>query len=248
MDNERLPKHMVLSDEQVRQVIERAVRSQPKGTGISIAELRQIAAELDIDSHALEQALDQVVGLPIEGPPVRSWLKRKFNSVGRFVDRFLPQRGRLVYSVLIAGLAGWLNAFLMDFSINAHYPIAAVMIGGMLLNLLSRRPDHRFRAFVAETLGMWVVYGTAWALTFGGVTDNLVVWCVLWSSLGLLGWFVSGGRSDPAPAGIDRVAESSARDVSDPNSVLSRWRDDKRFASVVLWWKLVALAPAMRTS
>ena len=64
MKRERLPDDMVLSEEEVREIVERAARELPASSGITVAELRQIAAELDIDPKALTRALDQVVGLP----------------------------------------------------------------------------------------------------------------------------------------------------------------------------------------
>ena len=73
------PQDLILSDTEVRDVIERSLRTEPT-RGITIAELRGIAAGLDIDRRALESALDQVVGLPIARKPIRSWIKRQTTS------------------------------------------------------------------------------------------------------------------------------------------------------------------------
>jgi hypothetical protein len=175
------PRDLVLSDDEVRDVIARAVRA-PRDPGVTIAELQQIAAELDIDPKALELALDQVVGMPIPGKPIRSWLKRQLTKIGRVADAFLPQSGRLVGFAMFGVIAGWLNAFLMTFSINGHYPIAAAMIGLTIANLLSRRLDRKLTRYITETLAAWISYAVAWSVTYGGVTDNLVVWVVFWTS------------------------------------------------------------------
>ena len=186
MATDRLPDGMVLSEAQLRDVIERAVRTAPKREGITIAELREIAAELDIDARALDRALDEVIGLPIVGRPVRTWLKRQFTKLGRYVDRFLPQSGRFVALGVIGAVAGWLNAFLMVFSVNGHYPIGSVMLGVTVANLLSRSVDKKFARYLGEIFATWVMYGILWSTTYGGVTQNLVVWCVLWIALATL--------------------------------------------------------------
>jgi hypothetical protein len=90
-----------------------------------------------------------------------------------------------------------MNAFLMGFSINAHYPIALAMIGITVANLLSRRLDRDRSRYFAETLAMWGLYGLSWTLTYGRVTDNLVKWVLLWTSLA----FIGGWRLLRAPSG-----------------------------------------------
>src|SRR5688572_22056950 len=153
------PQDLVLSDAEVRDVIERALRAETMRTGVTVAELRQIAAELDIHPHALELALDQVVGLPLPGKPIRSWLKRQMTRLGRLADSFLPRTGRLIGFGMFGAIAGWLNAFLPTFSFNPHYPIAAAMVGLTLANLLSRRVDQKLRRFISETFATWLLYG-----------------------------------------------------------------------------------------
>ncbi len=96
MKQRQLPDEIVLSDAQVRDVIERATRVVPERNGITVADLRQIATELDIDPRALEAALDHVIGLPVPGRPIRSWFNRQMATLGRFADSFLPQSGRLI--------------------------------------------------------------------------------------------------------------------------------------------------------
>src|SRR5688572_12196340 len=133
------PQDLVLSDAELREVIERALRAEPARGGVTIAEVRQIAAELDIDPRALDVALDQVVGLPVAGKPIHSWLKRQMTRLGRLADSFLPRTGRLIGFGMFGAIAGWLNAYLPTFSFNPHYLIAAAMVGLTMANLLSRR-------------------------------------------------------------------------------------------------------------
>jgi hypothetical protein len=215
---------MVLSEAQMRDIIERATRELPQSTGITVAELRQIAAELDIDPRSLERAFDEVIGLPIVDQPVRTWLRRQLTELGRLADPFLPKKGRLVAGALFGGIAGWLNAFLMGFSVNGHYPIAFAMIGITLANLLSRRLDRDFPRYLVETLAMWGLYGLSWTLTYGGITGNLVIWVLLWTSLAFIGgWrlvrapFGDGGQPPLVPLTAD---ESTREPADDPGTVL----------------------------
>ncbi len=224
---DQTPDEIVLSDAQVRDVIERATRVVPERTGITVADLRQIAAELDIDPSAFEAALDQTIGLPVPGSPIRSWIKRQAATVGRFVDSFLPQSGRLIGSAMFGGVAGWLNAFLMIFSLNGHYPIAAGMIGLTIANLLSRRLDRNFSRYLAETFAQWVSYTVAWSVTYGEVTQNLVIWFALWTSLATVLGFLfvrDSSHSGGNPAPLNDATQRIPRQASDDSSGMHRVR------------------------
>lgn len=55
------------------------------------------------------------------------------------------------------------------------------MVGATLVNLLSRRLDRTFLKYLAETFATWGTYAVLWAITYGGVTQNLVGWCLMWT-------------------------------------------------------------------
>jgi hypothetical protein len=205
---------IVLNDTEVRDIIQRALRDESTRSGITITELREIAAELDIEPHALERALDQVVGLPIPGRPIRSWLKRQMTKVGRIADAFLPRTGRLIGLGVFGTIAGWLNAFLPTFTFNPHYPIAAAMIGITLTNLLSRRLDQKLRRFIAETFTTWLLYGVAWSATYGGVNDRIVFWVIFWASQATLLGYILMRDGPGADSGVQ--VSASAREPSSP--------------------------------
>jgi hypothetical protein len=227
MKRRQLHQDLVLSDAEVRDVIERALREESTGQGISIAELRSIAAELDIEPSALEAALDQVVGLPIPGQPIRSWLKRQMTRLGRLADSFLPRTGRVLGFAIFGGIAGWLNSFLTTFSINAHYPIAAAMIGLTAANLLGRRIDQKLHSFILETLATWLLYGVAWSVTYGGVNDRIVFWVVFWASqASMLGYILMRDRS----GGTSDAAAATALDVSSPSATNDTDLETKRIS------------------
>jgi hypothetical protein len=202
MGKSDLPEEIVLTEAQLRKIIDRAVRMQDPADGVTIADLRQIAAELDIEPKAIERAIDEVIGLPIPGHPVRTWFKRAFTKLGHEVDRYLPEKGRLLIGVAFGYVAGWLNAFVPDgFGVNTHYPTAVAMVGFTVLNLLSRRLDRSLLKFLREAVAMWLVYGIAWSITHGEPTQNLIAWVTLWiSAAGVTAWFSMGGhgRGDTA--------------------------------------------------
>ena len=224
MNEPQRPDEIMLSDAQVRDVIERATRVVPERTGITVADLRQIAAELDIDPRAFEAALDQVVGLPEPGRPIRSWFKRHIATLGRFTDSFLPQSGRLIGSAIFGGVAGWLNAFLMIFSLNGHLPIAAAMVGLTVANLLSRRLDRDFPRYLAETFATWGAYAALWSITYGHVTQNLVSWIVVWTSLATAFGFLfvrdSSHRGGKPPL-LPDVTHPGTKETGDPKEMRS---------------------------
>lgn len=232
MTQPQLPDDIVLSDAQVRDVIERAVRVVPERSGITVAALREMAAELDIDPRALEAALDKVIGLPVPGHPVRSWFKRQIATLGRFTDSVLPQSGRLIGSALFGGIAGWLNAFLLVFSLNGHFPIAAGMIGLTVANLLSRRLDRDLPRYLAETFALWGAYAALWSITYGQVTQGLVGWIVLWTSLATVFGFLllrDSSRHGGTPLLLPDSTPRSAREASDDSHELRRARHSRQW-------------------
>ena len=227
MKKRELSDEIVLTDAEARDVIERAVRVLPERDGITVADLREIAAELDIDPRALEAALDQVIGLPVPGHPVRSWLKRHAAKLGRVTDSILPQNGRLIGSAIFGGIAGWLNAFLMVFSVNGHYSIATAMVGVTVANLLSRRLDRNYPRYLAETFATWGAYGALWSITYGHVTPNLIAWLVLWTSLAtVMGFFLvrDSSRSGGAPHFLSEAIQQGAESESSHAKEMCRSR------------------------
>ncbi len=223
MIDEKSSDDFVLTDAQMREVIERATRELPPASGITVAELRRIAGELDIDPISLERALDQVISLPVAGQPIRNWLRRHLTTLGHLVDPLLPNKGRLVGGALLGGIAGWLNAFLMSLAMQGHYPIALIMVGFTLANVLSRRLDRGLARFLAETYVMWGAYAAFWAGTYGDVTENLVLWVALWTSAAtVLGWLLmrgpSGGGAHPSLPAPD--SETGGGTSTDTNHTL----------------------------
>lgn len=225
MGRHEFPEDLVLSEAQLRAVIERAARAEPRPEGTSIAVLRQIAAELDIDPAALERALNEVVGLPVQGKPVRSWINRRVTRLGHALDLVLPRRGRLVAGLLLGGSLGWLSAQValglrlpggMGSSGSGAFvdvPITIALILLTLANSLSRRLDRRFARYLAETAALWGGLAVTWSITAGEATNDLVSLVLLvMAASAVWGWLVVRRRSD----GGDRTPLRSASDPIAP--------------------------------
>jgi len=190
MSSQDLPDDFMLSDSQLREVVERASRADQKPAGISIAMLRQIAAELEIDPVALERALDDVVGLPVHGRPLRNWFTRRTTSICRFLSQLLPREGRFATSVVIGASLGWLSAAVAKsllISVGGmtvakggaafvDVPIAIAMILLTLVNSLARRHEGRLGKYLAETAAIWGASATAWGVTYGKLSSDLTLW------------------------------------------------------------------------
>jgi len=218
MGRHEFPEDLVLTEAQLRAVIERATRAEPRPEGTSIAVLRQIAAELDIDPAALERALDEVVGLPVRGKPVHSWINRRVTRLGHALDLVLPRKGRLAAGLLLGGSLGWLSAEValglrlpsgMGSSGSGAFvdvPITIALVLLTLANSLSRRLDGRFARYLAELAATWGAFVIAWGVTAGGVSGDLARGALLISmAAAVWGWLVVRRKSAGGPDTPERV-------------------------------------------
>ena len=191
MGETKPPNDLVLTEAQVREVIELATRLPSSKEGISLSDLRQIARELDIDQDALDRALAEVLGRP----SARFLMTR--------LGRLLVNRGRAVVGALIGSVLGWWSGFATDALrevINGmtvmkgsgafiDVPVAIALILLTLLNSLSRWLDARRRDYVVETVATWGFFLAARALQDGYITQDgtrFVAMAVLTSCL--WGW------------------------------------------------------------
>ena len=195
----------ILTDQQVRRVIGLATHMPPSTEGISIAELRQIARELDIDDDAFERALNAVMSSESLPPPAPSWLSSRALQVGRVIDSILPQRARLLALGAVGGFSGWLDAYadsLLRGVINGEtimhgstsYLVVRLSILLSLITLansLSRRLKGNRNRYLAETVATWGSLAAAWSLTTGYVTTDLLQFVAISIvGFGLWGWLI----------------------------------------------------------
>ncbi|MDX1393166.1 MAG: hypothetical protein R3195_02200 [Gemmatimonadota bacterium] len=190
MPEDRPDEDLLLSEPQVREIIERAARREPGADGVTVAELRQIARELEIDEPALNNALEEVLGQTPPTPAAGSWFRRQVARLGGLLDDILPRRGRLLSGVALGAALGWSSAAFSPGS-EMDVPVGLAMVLLTVANSLSRRLYGRFERFVAETVGMWSAFAAFWSVTYGGPTGDLATWVgINLVAATIWGWFV----------------------------------------------------------
>lgn len=243
MPDEKLPGDLVLSEAQFRKVIELAVRVTPRSEGVSVAELRQIARDLDIDQDSLARALSVVLAQPQRSQSTRSWLSTQATRLGMGLGRVLPRRGRLIASGLVGGLLGWLSAYvglglrevingMIIMRGSTSYLDVAIFIVLSLLTLansLSRRVDGRRRRYLAETVMTWSTLALAWAITHGSATADLLTAVALsMAAFGLWGWLIirprgSDGAGLLVKTQVDVTEPGAPERTNDERGTLLEW-------------------------
>lgn len=215
-----LPDDLRLTEDQVRDIIERAAR-MPRRADITLDELRQIASELDLGSEALDQAIREVLSDSERKRTAHRWLGDKWNGLGRALGRLLPERHRVAAAGLLGGFLGWISAFAASWAplvIGSIYirpggmalidiPIAVAMIGMTLINSVNRRVDGRFARYVLETTAMWLTFCTVWSVLHGSITSDaarFTLVCV--TALTAWGWFFVRRNDDHDPGELSAPA------------------------------------------
>jgi hypothetical protein len=231
-----IPKDLVLTESQFREVIERAARAEAREPGITVEALRQVAAEAEIDQEKLEAALREVLdSAPPASTPAMSLSGRP--SIGAMMGEILPRQGRVIVFALIAAWLGWFSAHIGN-TLNSgamgfvDVPVSIVMLVMTLANSMNRRVDGRVGRFIAESAATCAGFTIAWSITHGRVTDDLVTW--LASGIGaaaVWGWLFVRRRGPSEPA----VTATSSPAVDAPAS------SDRDERSV---WPSITVQPA----
>ena len=217
MTDREIPKDLVLTESQFREVIERAARAEAREPGITVEALRQVAAEAEIDQLKLEAALRAVLdsATPASAAAVPPAARR---SIGEMIGEVLPRQGRAIVFAIIAAWLGWFSAHIGN-TLNTgamgfvDLPIGILMLVLTLANSVHRRVDGRVGRFIAESAATWAGFTIAWSITHGRVTDDLVTW--LASGVGaaaVWGWLFVRRRGPNEPA----VAAANSPPVDAP--------------------------------
>jgi hypothetical protein len=233
-----IPENLTLTDRQVREIIERAARIVPRSDRVTLSELRQIAAELDIAQDALEQALTDVVRPATTFRRFRDWCGRQLTRLGHIADHLLPRRARLLSASTSGGLLGWASAYLMSLApltigpihlirgagAIIDVPVALTLILLTLANSLSRRVQGGLGKYLRESWALWLSFGVGWSVTHGQVTDDILRWLAL-CLFGLTLWGVlvvrGGGSGDSADfvSGVDEAPRIAGSETEHGNTM-----------------------------
>jgi hypothetical protein len=198
MNRNELPDDLKLSEEQVRAIVERAAREPAASSLITLAQLREIATELDIDPAALDTATREVLrgAAPpdqVEIGAAESILRKASRAnLGRaaLLATFTIALGVFTTYVEAGGLDAVLNRTTMPGSGSfIDVPVAAFLIALSLANAYSRLRVGKRLHFLLESAATWMGFAAGWTLGHGGVTADLATFVavVLTGSL-LLTW------------------------------------------------------------
>lgn len=182
MSPNELPDDLKLTEAQVRAIVERALREPPASTLITMAQLREIAAELDIDQSALAAAARTVLASDAPSDAmeigVAESLLRKASraSLGRvaLLGTFATALGVFTTYVEAGGLDTLLNLTTMPGSGSfVDVPVGVFLIVLTLVNAYSRLRVGKRMHFLLESVATWVGFAAGWTLGNGGLTTDL---------------------------------------------------------------------------
>jgi hypothetical protein len=180
MSQADVPNDLVLTEEQFREVIERATRADLRDPGITVDMLRQVAAELQIDPNQLERAIAIVVAPP-EAERVPIPVPVSGSTLGRRLNDILPRRNRAAVLGVVAGSLGWFSAHIGNV-VNTgamafvDVPVGIALVALTLMNSVSRRADGRFDRFMIESIATWTAFTVLWSATHGTFTSDVITW------------------------------------------------------------------------
>jgi hypothetical protein len=161
-----------LTDDQIREVIERATRISTDLDRISFKELRAIANELGIDSVSLERALSEVMVADVpRSRPEGAESKTGFWTRG-------PR-------ALLSGSAGWVVGLIhaqlgwvattavggatveLGSSGRVDGMVTMALAAASLTSLISNRKGARLNRYLVEVSTIWSGYYVAWVILRG---------------------------------------------------------------------------------
>ena len=232
-----LPDDLTLTESQLREVIARASRMDTRPDGPSIAVVRQIAAELDIDPQSLERALAEVVTESRNAPKSvpASGRRGMIDHLARLTERVLPRSGRWLAAAFVGAVSGWVSGaataariVIIDGSQVStggawtDVPLVLMLLALTVLNALARSRHRRLGHYASEVAALWTVFGCTWAITTGRITNdlvNLVASCLVGAFAGY--WILRRGKQgDGSSAGVDFAPDQSGTGFTRPGRLV----------------------------
>lgn len=188
MSRNELPDDLKLSEAQVQAIVERALRAPPASTLITMAQLREIAAELDIDQSALAAAARSVLAgsapsATVDVGVAESLLRKASRArLGRaaLLCAFTAALGVFTTYVEAGGLDSVLNRTTMPGSGSfVDVPVGVFLIVLTLVNAYSRLRFGKRIQFLVESVATWLGFAAGWTLGNGGLTADLATFVAL---------------------------------------------------------------------
>ena len=215
-----------LTEEEFRKVIERAELISSGRDRISLAELRTIAADLDIEGSALERALAEVLKetavasrdetMLAESRPI---LRRRL-ALGAVAGALLGVGSSLMglaERMVIAGIEMVLSS-----TAWVDVPVAIVLGLLSLFALLRSRSNGSLRSYCGEVTTLWLTFFFGWSLIRMGSPGDLLAFLVTGLSVSLaIGFLVLRDRRD----GTKSLPKAEAEEISLPRDPSDESKD-----------------------
>ena len=210
MTTRHQPDERRFSDDEVREILELALRQPPASSGLTLAELREIAEEIDLDEASLRRAVEVVME---RGEREGAAVADDATSEGHREE--VNVRRSMAYTALGAALGlfttfvegGGLDGVLGRQTIpgsGAFIDVPVTLLLVILSLVLARRhwSPRRPWSFALEAGALWAGFAAGWTMGHGSVTGDLLglVGTAL-LSIGALAWLrgfrkrVSGGSA-----------------------------------------------------
>ena len=162
----------VLTEDQVRQIIARAVTVEKEIGSITPQDLVGIAAEAGISQHALAVAMNDVLGTTEPAaesrtdPEVRvSWRTRGLRLLRHYI---------IGASGLALGIATNMIARPADSDVVIFLGTCLAVFFALKLSLSNRRSGSQ-ETFQTENLVLWVAFAAGWTIVAGRVDENMLL-------------------------------------------------------------------------
>jgi hypothetical protein len=180
----------LLSEAEVRQVLQRAARLEAGGS-LSVAELTRVAQEAGfspetvaiairdvLEALDLSQAPSQAASAPIEHGATSKRLRK------------LASWPRLLLSALVGGSIGFFSRFTstQPYGDDSALFAVLVLVVATLFRAVHHRRDGDHEAFQLEVAGIWAGFTAGWSLAHGAVWgDLLFTTSLIWLVSAILG-------------------------------------------------------------
>jgi len=196
-DQNTLPDHAPLSEQELQRVLERAIQLDTvRGSETTVAELKRVALELNISSTAINQALQELASRAVVAPPAVT--HETPEPAAKFVIGSW-------WRTLAIGIASFsIGATTASRSGDPSSLVMIFMIAAIAALIIKHRRDGTPREFQKDILALFAAMLLGWSTSERGDFGEVVYpfslsWIVTWAFGGFLVAFSWPWRkTDPA--------------------------------------------------